>query len=316
MDPASYNVIKDIADERAGDERTGLVFIDEFGHRRDYRFAEIFEQSLRYAAVLFAFGVARGDRVLMRTSNTAKSAFTLLGLARLGAVPVLCVETMDDAKIAALAQTSGAACIVANRRHVGAADALRRQMPGVTRHISIGEERDGWSRLDSLVTRAAPHEGIELDANDCAIVVEGEQHSREDLDEARAAIVSANRIVSSDVVWCSAPFGSALWFEYALFAPWSRGAATVLHEGSFEPRERLDLVRELDVTVLIQSAREYAAELQIEEPLRFRHPRLRRCEIDADSIEPDLADRWQSARGLSIEPAARVFTPRMGTRMQ
>jgi acyl-coenzyme A synthetase/AMP-(fatty) acid ligase len=68
---------------------SGLIFIDEYGHRRDYTFAEIAAQSRRYAAVLRAFGVQQDESVAVHLPTTAKCIFTLLALQRLRAAAVL-----------------------------------------------------------------------------------------------------------------------------------------------------------------------------------------------------------------------------------
>jgi acyl-coenzyme A synthetase/AMP-(fatty) acid ligase len=75
----------------------------------------------------------------------------------------------------------------------------------------------------------------------------------------------------------------------------------VLHEGAFDPVERLELLRELDVTVLLQTADEYAAEIAVGEAAKVRLPRLRRCLCAGDAPDADVAQRWQDAIHVPIE---------------
>ena len=56
-----------------------------------------------------------------------------------------------------------------------------------------------------------------------------------------------------DVVWCTADTSSPLAVWLLLLGPWARGAEIVLHQGAFDPEERLDLIRRFEVTVLCQS---------------------------------------------------------------
>ena len=107
-----FNFAQDVVDTRASDSRTGLIFVDAAGHRRDYSFTEITLQSQRYAAVLRAFGVEPGERVALCISNTAKCLFTLLALDRLGAVRIPCAETWSDERTLLRLAETGASTVI------------------------------------------------------------------------------------------------------------------------------------------------------------------------------------------------------------
>ena len=234
-------------------------------------------QSQRYAAVLRAFGVAQGDRVAMRGSNTAKCLFTMLALERLGAVRVLCEESWTAERIVQCVVDAHATTLIANRRYRAELDAVRDRMPAVERFIIVGEEREGWARLDSLVTRAQPYTGTITKCSDPAFIVDGSMYPQQSLYD--AAIESAGRLqlAQTDRFWAPFPLGTTEWIVNTLVAGWSCGAAIVLHEGVFDPRERMELLRELDVTVLLQTAAEYEALVVAECAGDVRLPRLRRC---------------------------------------
>ena len=76
MASPAFNFAQDVLDSLAGTDRVGLVFVDEYGHRRDYYFAEISQLSQRYAGALETIGVTPGERVLMCASNSAKRRTT------------------------------------------------------------------------------------------------------------------------------------------------------------------------------------------------------------------------------------------------
>ena len=62
---------------------------------------------------------------------------------------------------------------------------------------------------------------------------------------------------SGEVAWCTAAPGWAKSTRNAFIAPWLGGAAAVLHDGRFDPAERLRLCEELGVNVLCQAPTEY-----------------------------------------------------------
>jgi hypothetical protein len=106
----------------------------------------------------------------------------------------------------------------------------------------------------------------------------------------------------SDIVWCTADTGSALAVWNVLLGPWSRGAEVVLHEGAFDPEERLDLIRRLEVTVLCQTPAEYRAlaETGSQTLRRYRPESLRRMVSTSDFLSSDVVAAFQEAWELTI----------------
>lgn len=273
----------DLVDRLGGERRTALIFIDEYGHRRDYSFTEVAAHSTRYAAVLRAFGVQQGEHVHVRLSTTGKCIFTLLALERLGAHAVL------DA-----AGGAGASTIISNRKHRASVDAMREQFQADARYIIIGEECEGWARLDTLAQIASP----------CGITAENFEDSQ--LEKARMEAAAQLHAVSSDVVWCALQFEDQQWFEQSIVQPWLCGSTTVAHNGAFEARERLDLVRELDVTILQQRSDDYHAELALPDSTHFKMPRLRRCMVLGEGCDQLLQTQWEQRFGVPLSLFAKA----------
>ncbi len=287
MDSLAFNFARSIVDTLAVEDRLGLIFVDEFGHRRDYTFEEISLQSQRYAAVLRAFGITPDERVILRGSNTAKFVFTMLALERLGAVAIPCAEAFTSAELLRSVKEWSASTIVANRKYRSQIDAVRNELAGIERFIVVGEEAEGWARVDSLSERAQPYAGLEREnAMPDAVRTAGE----------RLALTSTDRF------WSTLRPGSVAWIDNTLIGAWSCGAATVVHEGAFDPVERFDLLRELEVTVLLQTANEYAAQTTVLQNLgRVRLPRLRRAFCAGTEPDRETAERWLDAIQVPIE---------------
>jgi acyl-coenzyme A synthetase/AMP-(fatty) acid ligase len=275
--------VSDLVDRLAGERRTGLIFVDEHGHRRDYSFAEVASHSARYAAVLRAFGVHEGERVYVRLSTTGKCIFTLLALERLGAQPVL------DATAAA-----GASTIVSNRKHRASVDAAREHFASEARYIIIGEEREGWARLDTLAQIAAPAEIAKRDFDETQFEC------------ARADAAAHLQAVPTDVVWCALQIDDEQWFAQSVVQPWLCGATAVAHNGLFDARERLDLIRELDVSILQQRVDDYHAELALPDSTRFKMPRLRRCMVLGEGCDDLLQTQWEQRFGVPLSLFAKA----------
>lgn len=269
-----------VIDRLASGNRTGLIFVDDYGHRRDYSFAEVSRFSQRYAAVLRAFGVMRGDRVYVALSTTGKCAFTLLALERLGAKALLDLE-----------QAGGATTVIANRKFRPKIDEARERFSPDAAYVLIGEECEGWARLDTVAQIASPVGGVEEHVDEPEALEAAQTQARERLGA-----------FETDVVWCATQITDPHWFEEAIVQPWLLGATAVAHNHSFDPQERLDLIRELDVTILLQQAQEYHAQLALPDPKRFKMPRLRRCIVLDDGSDALLEQQWAQRFGVQLSP--------------
>jgi acetyl-CoA synthetase len=294
--PFAFNVAQDVIDRLAADDRVGLIYIDEYGHRRDYYFAEIAHLSARYAGALRQAGIDAGDRVAVCASNASKMLFALLGLERIAAVPVLCAE---DTSVRDLQETSvaqNAKAVIVGRRRREHVDAIRGGLRNLSTFMLIGEEHGGWLRLDLAAERANPLGG----------------ESSTDTQTVAQARTQARRLLGAherDSVWCTLPPGTNEWLACAYAAPWLCGAVSVAHDAPFEPQERLDLVREIEVTILLQNAAEYTAEVLTARIDHLRAPRLYRCICVGDPPQRVAASRWQQATHITIEEAAGGFRP-------
>ena len=304
MAPLNFNFAQDVIDRLAAEDRVGLVFVDEHGHRRDYYFAEISQHSQRYAGALRDAGVTAGERVLLCTTNSAKCLFTMLALERLGAVPIPCAEGLTADELMKRARIHGAATVITNRRRRRIAEALSSTKREFSRYFVIGEEHDPWARLDLLAERAIETRGVTTPLVDLACIIDDWSCDHAALFEAQTTAPALLGALATDVVWCTLPIGSVEWFANVYIGPWSCGAATVAHDGMFDPRERLDLVRELDVTILMQSPADFIAQTQVPQIERLRAPRLRRCLSVGEPLDRQIAERWTQSTRLPVEDVA------------
>jgi acyl-coenzyme A synthetase/AMP-(fatty) acid ligase len=74
-----------------------------------------------------------------------------------------------------------------------------------------------------------------------------------------------------------------------------------VHEGGFVAEERMNLIRDLGVTVLCQAPTEYRIEAKLPDlGARWRLPRLRHCVSAGEPLNPEVLARWREAFGLTI----------------
>lgn len=275
-------------DRLAATNRTAIVFIDHYGHRRDYTYTEVADWTARYASVLRALGIREADRVALCNANTQRCLFMVLALERLGAKDLVCSEESNgDALLEQLTHPPVAA-LVTNRRRRPAIEWVQERLPEQTLYMLVGEERDGWARMDTLVHAAKNYRDV-YDPDTAAPA-----------DVAHAAI-DVLELRASDRVWSTLPFGSQSWRAFTL-APFYAGGCAIVRERTFEVRECADILYEADATVFCGPAEHFEALIGAGQGERFqRLPHLRRCV--ALGASGDLAGRWQTQTGKALHPA-------------
>jgi len=308
--PEHFNFGRDVIDALGREDRRGLVFVDAARTRRDVSFASIADATQRWAGALRDLGVERGERVVVLLPKIPAWLYAMVALDRLGAVVVPCSDQLRAKDLAFRANHSEATTVVAHAANRVEVEALRASAPGVARYLLVGGEADGWISLDALAESAEPFAGNPTHRDDVAYIVytSGTTKDPKGVVHARA-YTHAKRMQArvwldakpGDLVWSTAATGWAKSLWNVLLGPWSCGAAIVLDEGGFEPAKRMDLIRDLEVTVLCQAPTEYRLEAKLERlGERWPLPRLRHCVSAGEPLNPEVLARWKDAYGLTI----------------
>jgi acetyl-CoA synthetase/medium-chain acyl-CoA synthetase len=308
--PAEFNFARDVIDRLGREERRGLLFVDAAGARHDVSFPQVAAASRRWAGALRELGIKRGERVVVLLPKIPAWLYAMLALDRAGAVVIPCSEQLRAKDLAFRAVHSEATTIVGDVSNAAEVDLMRPLAPGVTRYLLTGGEREGWTGLDALVDKAAEWAGAPTGSGDLAYIVYTSGTTKDPKGVVHAhAYAFAKRMQAevwldakpADLVWCTAGTGWAKSLWNVLLGPWSCGSAIVLHEGGFVPAERMDMIRDLEVTVLCQAPTEYRLEAKLEDlGKRWSLPKLRHCVSAGEPLNPEVLARWKDAFGLTI----------------
>jgi acetyl-CoA synthetase/medium-chain acyl-CoA synthetase len=308
--PEDFNFARDVIDSLAREDRVGLVFVDSQGRRRDFSFAEIAGASQRWASVLRDAGIAKGDRVLVVLPKIPEWLFAMTALLRIGAVGVPSTDQLRANDLLYRANHSGAIAAIAHSSNALEVKAIAPDAPGVRHWLLTGDEREGWISADRLVRDAQPFEGESTLKDDMAYIVYTSGTTKDPKGVVHlVAYTYAKRMQArawfdvrpDDLAWCTAATGWAKSLWNVLLGPWSCGAAIVLHEGGFDPQQRLNFIRDLGVTVLCQAPTEYRLEAKLPDlGRRWKLPKLRHCVSAGEPLNPEVIERWKAAFGLTI----------------
>jgi acetyl-CoA synthetase/medium-chain acyl-CoA synthetase len=308
--PPDFNFARHVVDELGKQDRRGLLFVDTAGVRREYGFPELAATTRRWAGMLDELGVAKGERVVVLLPKIPEWLFAMVALDRLGAVVIPCSEQLRAKDLAFRAVHSEATTVVGHISNQPEVDLMRELAPGVSRYLLVGGEAPGWIGLEPLLANAQEIAGNPTAAEEMAYIVYTSGTTKDPKGVVHAHAYTHAKSSQAkhwldakpeDLVWCTAGTGWAKSLWNVLLGPWSCGSAIVLHEGGFDPAQRMDLIRDLEVTVLCQAPTEYRLEAKLERlGERWSLPKLRHCVSAGEPLNPEVLARWKDAFGLTI----------------
>jgi acetyl-CoA synthetase len=135
--PEFYNIGVDVCDRHAtGGGRLALIFQDEGGTVRRFSFDDIKAQSNRFANVLTAHGLTRGDRLAILLPQAPETAIAHVAAYKAGLIAVPLFTLFGEDALEYRLTNSGAAALVTDRAGYAKIAALRERLPAL-RHVYL-----------------------------------------------------------------------------------------------------------------------------------------------------------------------------------
>jgi acetyl-CoA synthetase len=286
------NFARDVVDA-ADRDRLALVALGRDGSRREIAFGEVADRSARLAATLVTRGVGRGDVVITMVGNRPEWVEAMVACWRIGAVAQPCIEQLRPNDLQTRIDAVAPRAVVADERNVATLE-----QAGFDGAVLVLPDERLYDR--------APAPAPELDPDDPALIVftsgtAGEpkpiRHGQRYLAGQRAQAEHWFGARPGDLCWCTAASGWSKSARNSFIAPWIMGAAAVLHDGRFDPEERLELVERERVDVLCMAPTEYRA---IAKRTRLRPLGLRHAVAAGEPLNAEIVERWRDEVGVQV----------------
>jgi acetyl-CoA synthetase len=259
------NIAYEAVDRHAAGERAGheaLRFIRADGTAHSLSYAELAEQTGRFAGVLHGLGIGRGERV-----------FSLMG--RSPELYVAVLGTLKNASVFCPLFSAFGPEPVRQRLHLGAGRALvttrtlyrrkvapmRDQLPELEHVLLIdaeGRPDPGTLDLAELMRDVQPRETASTRAEEMALLhftsgttgtPKGAIHVHDAVTAHHATGFFALDLHPDDVYWCTADPGWVTGTSYGVIAPLTHGVTTIVDEEEMDADRWYRILAEQRVTV-------------------------------------------------------------------
>ena len=230
--------------------------------------------------------------------NRPEWVLTMVACFRIGAVALPCNEQLRAKDLRQRLEAAQPALIIADARN--AAELAQAGLePGGGRPLILIP--------DASLFGAEPAPVAELDATDPCLITftsgttgeaKGVVHGQRYLPGQRLQATHWLGGRPGDLVWCTAASGWSKSARNVFIAPWLTGAAALLHDARFDPRQRLEILATEQVNVLCMAPTEYRviAKRADLHPV----PSLHGLVAAGEALNPEVLHAFKEATGLEI----------------
>jgi acetyl-CoA synthetase/medium-chain acyl-CoA synthetase len=308
LPPSHFNFAKDVVERWAKQRPDALALWSiHDGLEVKLTFTQLARQ-LRGAACFFhQIGIQRGDCVLVMLPRRPEWWVALLGLIRLGAVPIPCTTLLTPKDISYRLETSDARALITDAEGAAKTEGLP-----FAHRILVNGERPGWVSFEAGLRQADPAfdpEPARSDEPGIIYFTSGTTGPPKMVLHTQASYGLGHRITGElwldlkpdDVHWCITDTGWAKAAWSCVFGPWQMGACVFATDprGKFDPVQALETLARFPISTWC--APPTALRLMVREELsRYRFPKLRHCVSAGEPLNPEVFAAWKRATGLTI----------------
>src|SRR5258706_13715777 len=150
--PKYFNFAHDVVERRANDRPEALALWcvrEQDSTEETFTFSQLAQNLRRAASFFHQLGLRRGDRVLVITPRIPQWWIAMLGLTRLGVVPIPGTPLLTARDIRYRLETSEACALLTDAEGANRAEGLQ-----IQHRILVGSERPGWTSFDAGLAQA------------------------------------------------------------------------------------------------------------------------------------------------------------------
>jgi acetyl-CoA synthetase len=309
--PDRFNIAAACCDRHAdGSKRLALIFVDEDGAASRTSFDELRSLSCRFANVLQADGLTRGDRVAAFLSQSLELPIVHLAAFRSGLVSVPLFTLFGEDALEFRLANSGAKAVVTDESGWEKLAKIRDRLPDlrniyVTGGVVPAGAKSFWSSIEAASVEFV---SVETSADDPAIIIytsgttgnpKGALHAHRVLLGHLPNVEMVHDFMPKpgDVMWTPADWAWIGGLFDALFPAWYHGVPVVGHRAKkFEPQAAMQLMADHGVRNVFLPP----TALKLMRQAEVKHPgvKLRSMLTGGESLGAELLDWVRMTFGI------------------
>jgi len=320
--PEYFNFAADVIDKLAQNpEKLAMFWVGQDGERRQLTFAHFAEYSSRAANAFASLGISKGDPVLVMLPRIPEWWETILGLMRLGAIPIPCTTLLTPNDIQFRSKVSEARAFITDQEGAAKFDQVRVECPSVKYTILVDTNantagRENWTTYHQIVSEASPEfTGQKTRSDDPCLVyfTSGTVGYPKMVLHTHASYPIGHTITGkywldlheNDLFWNLSETGWAKFSWSNLFGPWVMGATMFMQDarGRFSAIETLEMLHNYPITTLCAPPTAYRM-MVLDEPMAYlkaNPPKaLRYCVGAGEPLNPEVIKVWEEETGMTI----------------
>jgi acyl-coenzyme A synthetase/AMP-(fatty) acid ligase len=288
------NFARDVLEALPADA-VALIELRRDGARREWSYGEAADRSARLAGALGALGVGRGDVVMTLIGNRPEWVFAMVACMRIGAVALPCTEQLRAKDLRLRIEVTRPSVILADERNRAELEAARPQCA-----VALVPDESLYGHPPAPAAELAPDEPCLItftsgtSGGPKAVV-----HAQRYLCGQRVQAEHWLGARAGELVWCTAASGWSKSARNVFIAPWLSGAAALLHDGRFDPAERVALLERERVSVLCMAPTEYRV-ISKRGLAPARAGALRELLAAGEALNPEVLAAWRETSGIEI----------------
>ena len=313
--PEFFNFGFDVVDRWAEDRtKLALISLDPTGQQaQQHTFWDLKVQSNRFANVLRDLGVAKGDRVLVMLPRIPQWYAVLLGLIKIGVVPMPTTTLCTPKDIEYRVTQAEATLAITDLENAAKVEEAVGNCPSLKTLMTIDGSKRAWIGYEEQMAHASNKlDNVDRTRSDDPLLIyftSGTVGYPKMVLHTQASYGLAHVLTAkfwqdlkpTDLQWTLSDTGWAKAAYGKLFGQWTQGAAVMQHDarGRFDGPLTLSILEKYGVTCFCAPPTAYRM-LVLEDLKKYDWSQLRHCTGAGEPLNPEVMKQWEDGTGLTI----------------